>query len=205
MKKSIFIITTVLFVAAFFLIASDLFAQKIWEERKGMARGQGNVAAGYFLSRREFSGYVTGDAEYFIDNRAGFSGELWYNLPFRSVSQGFWKHHSIYAGMNWHFLKPQKFDPFIGLSPGISMANEKYLDMQSTMQSTDYKIIPDISFTMGCNYYIGSIFHFYLRLKYVYSDFTGINESTRLDELKITAGLGWNLRIVKPKTSMPKS
>jgi hypothetical protein len=54
MKNSIFIIKTGLCIAAFFLIASDLFAQKIWEERKGMTRGQGNVAAGYFLSRREF-------------------------------------------------------------------------------------------------------------------------------------------------------
>lgn len=205
MKNLILNVKIILCVAAFSSFSSDLFAQKIWEERKGMARGQGNVAAGYFLSRREFSGYVTGDAEYFIDNRAGFSGELWYNLPFRAATRGFWKHHSIYAGMNWHFLKPQKFDPFIGLSPGISMANEKFQDALGIIRSTDYKIIPDISITIGCNYYIGSIFHFYLRLKYVYSDFTGVYESTRLDELKITAGLGWNLRIIKPKTRTPQS
>jgi hypothetical protein len=68
------------------------------------------------------------------------------------------------------------------------------------LKLTPFSVVPLISAAVGCNYYVGSIFHFSIKIQGVTGQmFSTLPGAKRLDELKFTAGLGWNLRMWKPK------
>ncbi len=45
------------------IIAIQLPAQKVWDERKGCISAQGNLAPGYLFAQKTVSAYVNGDIE----------------------------------------------------------------------------------------------------------------------------------------------
>jgi hypothetical protein len=182
------------------LMVADAHSQKIWETRKGCVRTQGNLAGGFLFKQKQPSAYVNGDIDLFIDDRVAFTGALWYSFALnRSNETGLKANHAVFAGINYHFLKPRRWDPFIGFTPGMGLAQVTYKD-GDVLKRTPYAPVPLLSATLGCNYYIGSIFHFFVKVQGVTGQvFSTAPTATRLDELKFMAGLGWNLRLWKPK------
>ena len=175
-------------------------AQRIWEERKGCFRGQGNLAAGYLFQQRQVGAYITGDMDLFFDNKVSMAGSAWYSFAVTNKDQpGLRANHAIFGGLNYHFTKKGRFDPYIGLTPGVSLVSVAYREGE-TMRTSSICPVPVISAAVGMNYYIGSIFHFFAKVQGVSGQTLGnIPVHTRLEEIKITAGLGWNIRIWKPK------
>jgi hypothetical protein len=71
---------------------------------------------------------------------------------------------------------------------------------EGIIKNTPYTPVPLASASIGCNYYVGSIFHFFVKVQGVVGQVTSTLPTTqRLDELKFTGGLAFNLRIWKPK------
>lgn len=175
-------------------------AQRIWEQRKGCFRGQGNLAAGYLFQQRQIAAYITGDMDLFIDNNVAIAGSAWYSFATTRKGQpGIRANHAIMGGINYHFTKKGRFDPYFGISPGISLVSVAYRDGE-TIRTTSISPVPIISASLGVNYYVGSIFHFFAKVQGVGGQTLGnIPVTTRLEEIKVTAGLGWNLRVWKPK------
>ena len=65
---------------------------------------------------------------------------------------------------------------------------------------TPFSLAPVVGAQFGCNYYVLSFMHFFVKAQVVAGQmFSTLPASKRLDELKIMAGLGWNLRLWKPK------
>lgn len=182
------------------VLAMHTSAQRIWEERKGCFRGQGNLAAGYLFQQRQVGAYITGDMDLFFDNRVSMTGSAWYSFAVtRKGEAGIRANHAIFGGINYHFTKKGRFDPYIGLTPGVSLVSVAYRDGE-TMRTSSISPVPVISASLGMNYYIGSIFHFFAKVQGVSGQTLGnVHVTTRLEEIKITAGLGWNIRVWKPK------
>jgi hypothetical protein len=178
----------------------QLPAQKIWEERKGCIRAQGNLAPGYLFSQKTASAYVNGDMDLFLDNKVSFTGSAWYSFALnRKNATGLKANHAVFGGFSYHFLKPSRWDPFIGLTPGMGIVQVDYKEGEEIKHSP-YQVAPLVSATLGCNYYIGWIFHVFVKVQAVTGQtFGALPTPTRLDELKFMAGLGWNLRLWKPK------
>src|SRR4051812_38229594 len=75
-------------------------AQKIWEERKGCVRVQGNLAPGYLLSQKTVSAYVNGDMDLFFDNRVSFTGSAWGSFALnRKNETGIKANHAVFGGL----------------------------------------------------------------------------------------------------------
>ena len=183
------------------LLPTEGAAQKIWETRKGCLRAQGNLAPGYLFSQKFLAAYITGEAELFLDDRTALNGAVWVSfVTNRKDAVGITANHALFTGINYHFLKPGRFDPFIGLSPGMGLAQAAYRDEEGVLKRSKFSPIPLIGASAGCNYYVGWFFHFFVKVQGVAGQMFGdLPTPVRVDELKITAGLGWNIRAWKPK------
>ncbi|HLP50236.1 MAG TPA: hypothetical protein VK154_05090 [Chitinophagales bacterium] len=208
-KQKLLVITSIriLILLLSALAFTQLPAQKIWEERKGCIRAQGNLAPGYLFSQKIASGYVAGDMDLFFDNRVSFTGAAWYSFALnRKNETGLKANHALFAGLNYHFLKPGRFDPYIGFTPGIGLVQATY-EENDELRKSKLAVLPLVSASIGFNYYVGWIFHVFVKVQGVTGQVSGtLPAPVRVDELKCMAGLGWNLRIWKPKhkdTYMP--
>jgi hypothetical protein len=89
------------------------------------------------------------------------------------------------------------------LSPGIGYVNAHAVCKGGCIPEytePHWGFAPLISGVIGCNYYVGSIFNFFVKARFVGGHFKGdVPEFQQLNEIKLTAGLGWNLRVWKPK------
>lgn len=182
------------------LLVTKAQAQKIWEERKGCIRAQGNLAPGYLFAQKSAAAYVAGDMDLFFDNKVSFTGSAFYSFALnRKNEPGLKANHAIFAGLHYHFLKPGRFDPYIGLTPGVGLVQANYRDNE-VIKRSNYSVTPLISADLGFNYYIGWIFHVFVKIQGVSGQMFGnMPAPQRLDEIKCMAGLGWNLRAWKPK------
>ena len=182
------------------LSSQNVLSQKIWETRKGCIRTQGNFSGGYLFGQKAASAYLNGDIDVFVDDRVGVTGSAFYSFALNRNNQtGLKANHAVFFGINYHFLKPQRFDPFIGFTPGMGLVQAAYKD-GDVLKRTPYAAVPLLSATIGFNYYVGSIFNFFAKVQGVTGHVVSTMPSAmRLDELKFMAGLGWNLRMWKPK------
>ena len=198
-KKSLVALT------ALVLVATVAMAQKktrlpIWEDRKGCVRAQGNLAAGYLFQQRQVAAYLTGDIDLFVDRRVSVNGQVWGSVATTAKDKpGIRANHSVMWGMNYHLTKKGRFDPYAGLTVGAGLVRTNYSNGE-TIERSPFSLVPLLSAQVGMNYYVGSIFHFFAKVQGVSGVFfTGVPKASRLEELKFTAGLGWNLRLWKPK------
>ena len=182
------------------LSSQNVLSQKIWETRKGCIRTQGNFSGGYLFGQKAASAYLNGDIDVFVDDRVGVTGSAFYSFALNRNNQtGLKANHAVFFGINYHFLKPQRFDPFIGFTQGMGLVQAVYKD-GDVFKRTPYAAVPLLSATIGFNYYVGSIFNFFAKVQSVTGHVVSTMPSAmRLDELKFMAGLGWNLRLWKPK------
>lgn len=178
-------------------VAITSFSQPIVESRKGNLRTQGNIAGGYLFSQKAAGAYLTGDLDLFIDERVSISGAGWYGFKTGENDLGLYRNHAVFGGFNFHPVRKGRWDPFMGFSPGVGIAEIRYLDAEGLSQFTT-GVAPLISGEIGCNYYVGSIFNLFVKARAVTGQAGGKAPApTRLDEIKITAGLGWNFRLWK--------
>ena len=175
-------------------------AQKIWEERRGCIMGQGNLAPAYLFAQKGVTGYVDGDIEIYLADRISLIGSAWASFATTHQDQmGIKANHAIFWGMNYHFLKPSRWDPYVGFTPGIGLSRASYRSGEEIRYSP-YTLVPLVGLSVGCNYYVGSIFHFFVKVQGVAGELIStLPAPIRLDEIKFMAGLGFNLRAWKTK------
>ena len=182
------------------LMCNAAQAQKIWEERTGCAIAQGDLAPGYLFAQKTVTAYVDGDAALFLDNSFAMEGALWGSFATAAAGPtGVKKNEALFWGAEYHFLKPSRWDPFVSFTPGVGVVQVAYNE-EGVIKNTPYTPVPLASASIGCNYYVGSIFHFFVKVQGVVGQVSSTLPTTqRLDELKFTGGLAFNLRIWKPK------
>ena len=191
----------IIMMAIGILLFIQLPAQRIWEDRKGSVTAQGNLAPGYLFAQKSVSAYVDGDIQLFVEDRCALTGSIWASFATTQKNKpGLRANHAVYWGAEYHFLKPSRWDPFVGIAPGLGLVRASYMNGDDELKLTPFSVAPLIAASVGCNYYIGSVFHFFVKMQGV----AGVMFSTepspqRLDELKFMAGLGWNLRLWKVK------
>jgi len=168
-------------------------AQQLPFDRTGTLRTQANLAGGYLFAQKEYTAYISADLNYYVSPRVSVTGEGWYSFTTSGEETGLQKNHSLFGGLSYHILRNEHWDPYVGFSPGAAFVSSGY-DDQGTIRETNITAAPLISITAGCNWYVGSIFHFYFKLRFVSGQMTGeVPAPVRLEELKITGGLGWNI------------
>ena len=188
------------------IVCATIQAQKIWEARTGCAIAQGDLAPGYLFAQKTVTAYLDGDAALFFDNHFAAEGAVWASFATAAAGPaGVRVNDALFWGAEYHPLKPNRWDPFVSFTPGVGLVRVAYIGDEGIVTRTPYTAVPLGSASIGCNYYVGSIFHFFLKLQGVVGQVSStLPHTQRLDELKFVGGLVFNLRLWKPKDYKPK-
>ncbi len=173
---------------------------------KGLLRAQGNLSSGVMLKSPGTNIYIHGDLEYYLEPNISIRGESYYFLSTYNAAPAFKMNHSNFAGVMYHFTTNGKFDPYIGIQPGIALtqlAKPVLLD-SDTLQWSSYTVSaysrnfsPLFSASAGFNYYAYKFFHLFVHVKYVTGKHLSDIHPESLNELKMTFGLGWNIWLIR--------
>ncbi|GIV32589.1 MAG: hypothetical protein KatS3mg031_0124 [Chitinophagales bacterium] len=188
------------FTAILILASLILTAQPITESKKGCVRAQGNLAGGYLPAQQQASAYLAADLDVFVDDKLSITGEGWYGFNLNRQQTGLQKNHALHWGFNYHPIRKGKLDPYFGLSPGLGIAEiGRQSEDRRTQRATGYAAL--LSGAIGMNYYIGSVFHLFLKVRATAGQVRAAPSEPfiPLHEVKLTAGLGWNMRLWSPQ------
>jgi len=192
----------ILAIVATACIGSGVYAQKGLDSiiKKGVVRAHGNLSGGYLFYQKKYASYISGNLEYYINENFSLVGEAWCSFNIAGDDEiGLRKNFSGFAGLNYHPVKYSRWDPYIGFSAGAGIITSNYFQ-DTLIRESPVQFSPLVGVSAGLNYYIGSIFHFFVQCKFV----AGGNNSyqygrTYLEELKFSGGLGWNFSRKKKK------
>lgn len=132
--------------------------------------------------------YINGSFSYCIENQIGIRTDLVVFFPDPGFKGQLEKNSSILLGPEFHF-PAGRFDMSLIFEPGISFV---YEDGGAADKQTQAE--PVFLTAMGFYYYIFQNFHILASVGYLHGNyFLESNDPYRLDELRVTGGLGINI------------
>jgi len=179
-------------VLMLYAVGHEVFSQEII--RAGLIRAQLTLSASQMLSENHSNFYLHGNFEGYLTKRLSLSGEGYHYLGDLSTGAELFKvNESFFFGASWHLTK-RSSDVYIGIQPGIAVA--RLNEIQTNNRPTHQATTPLFSSVVGYNYFVNRIFHFFIQTRIVsgqHLDDVPIN----LTELRISAGLGFNINSTK--------
>lgn len=169
---------------------------------KGLLRAQGNVSSGVMLKSPGTSIYIHGDLEYYLEPGISIRSESYYFLGTFNAEPTFAMNHSNFSGVMYHFHTNGKFDPYMGVQPGIALTQlakpvlpgpDSAQWSPASVSSYSYNFSPLFSVSAGFNYYAYKFFNLFVHVKYAAGKHLSDIQPESLSELKMTFGLGWNV------------
>lgn len=161
----------------------------------GLLRGSAAISPGFSLDRSMTNIYVNGKLEYFTDDRLSFRGESFWYIDSQRKPAFLAQNSQIAAGPFYHWGRG-RLDAALGFEAGISFAQPRR--PVAAVEYEDLRAVPSISLCAGLTYTVWDYFHFFLDARYVHARYTGSFAGTiPLDEVIISGGLGWQLRLKK--------
>jgi hypothetical protein len=142
--------------------------------------------------------YLSGNVEYFSDELVSFRANVDY-LEGSLAGNHFFKNNiSSFAGVGMHFTTEEKFDPYIAIQPGAAFITSYYSLPDGGKYTGNPSITPLLSASAGFNYFASRYFHLFLNGQFVYGQhIPQSSERNRLEEIRITFGLGFNIQTRK--------
>lgn len=168
----------------------------------GLLSASMTFSPGTMLNRKSNNFYLSGFAEYQLDNKVSLRGDSYVFLnssdaiPF--VQQGF----RTYFGAFYHLNQAlySNWDVKIGFQPGVSIMQPELWVVNSpgVEPQSRYHVSPSFSISTGVDYYVWKYFHFFANLAYVNSTMRGLPDGgEKTDELLFSAGLGFQIQTRK--------
>ncbi len=171
------------------------FAQQNNFVRSGLIRSQLTISPGYFFADKNTYFYFHGNLEAFIEDRLSLSGDSYVFLGNQTSDTGLIKmNQSSFFGLAKHFSNGRS-DLYFGFQPGFSVTQ---LNIYNLPVESSYAFNPMVSFSTGYNYVFFKYFHFFSQLRYCYGQHL-YERPVNLGEVRISAGLGFNINAVKQK------
>jgi len=158
-------------------------------------RVMSTLSPGYMFEIKETVSSLSGDLEFYLNEKVSIKGEGSIFLSSFASQSRVNDNSQLFGGINYHFTENKKADVFLGMQPGVSFFKLNNLNQEPEI-NTNPEVIPLISFSGGLNYYVGSIFHFFIHARYIQGQTIG-NPQARfsINELRFLAGLGFNLGV----------
>ena len=142
------------------------------------------------LNHTESNFYVTGFAEYYVDNHFSFRSDTYLFLNSQNENPLIQDGARSYFGMAYHLTKGN-WEGSVGFQPGLTIMNTKITTSQA-------KIEPSAALRIGTTYYVWKYFHFFANLTYTKSKLHVYNRGNlKTDELMFSAGLGFQIQTKK--------
>lgn len=148
--------------------------------------------------------YIHATAEYYWDERFSTRSDIYF-LVNKDDAQGGIKHnHGFQVGFSTHLIKGSNIDPFIGIRGGLNYTQVQRMNLtDGVTTAVDYPMPAHIDPTwapvIGCNFYGERIFHFFVEAAYMMGTYRpAYAPQFSLEEVRVSAGLGWNFSFYKP-------
>ena len=161
---------------------------------RGLLRAAGTFAFGSMPESSIYNAYLTGNIEYYADQKISVRGDAYYFLNSLSQNSPLKKNDALYYGAFYHFPTHSHFDPTIGLEPGIS-----YTQMIVDGTPDVATICPLASAVVGFNFFGEKWFHIQINVRYAIGEHLTAADETNISEISFNFGLGFNLDVLSKK------
>jgi hypothetical protein len=143
--------------------------------------------------------YLHGNLEYYPNDKLSVRSDSYVFLNALSSFVEL-QNHSNFTGISYHFTTKKQFDPYITFQPGIAYVKVAPVVAISLIAFPEISgWVPLYSSAIGFNYYAKKYFHLFMEARYVRGELPAYPVAISLNELKLSFGLGFNLRVKKPK------
>ena len=160
--------------------------------RQGTLKASATIAPSIMLNRNIQNIYINGFLAYQLDEKLSLRGEAFYYIDGAAGAasdMGYSGAMHTYFGVFYHGRKGN-WDNYVGFQPGLSVAQ---VPLKSGATAS-----PSFAAKIGTSYYVWKYFHFFAELTYWNSSVRGIpGGSMRMDELVLSAGLGFHINTRK--------
>lgn len=185
------------FLVVFCLFPMALSAQSGFKKSGGL-RAMATFAPVWMPFNGNVYYNLSGNWNYYLSEQLSIQGEGSYFLNTLQASRsGFVSQHKLLGGLTYHFKANSAFDPFVGFHPGVGLLRyTKPSALILVANPPEMDVVPLISVSGGINYYVGSIFHFFVHLRYAAGrSHAAYGSLENLSELQCSVGLGLNLGV----------
>src|ERR1035437_759342 len=164
---------------------------------------QATISPSYMFYKGLTNSYFHATLEWCFENRVSIRSDGSYFFTTQGDYKPFKMNHSLLLGAFYHFPK-KKSDFYFGLQPGAALVQQtSYTYNDSTILNPRMKVAPIITATIGANYFFWKYMNMFVALKYVHgTHISDYGNSIPLDEFRISAGLGFQLRCTKNRTNV---
>lgn len=187
-------------IALLCLLAFSTTAQKDDYIRPGLLKSSLTITPSWMLNNSEVNYNLTGFLEGYLSKHLSIRGETHYFMDGKDENPFYKLNSQSYFGVLAHVNK-NNLDAHLGFMPGFSISQvngDLNPDGKHQIHFT-----PTFSINMGGTYYIWKVFHVFANATYVHSSINELDRTTgsngRADELMISAGLGFNVNLIKKK------
>lgn len=183
-----------------------------------LLKASATITPGYMLSTPQTNIYVNGFLEYFPEDHVSLRGESFVMVGSQQKPAILKQNSCLTFGAAYHFHK-NKLDYFIGLETGVAIVkpndtqdstygwHDPAIPLGATnffvKYTTDYsyKVLPVFVPVTGITFHMSDYFNIFLNVHYVKARYFGYQygKTLLLDELRISAGLGFSIHLKKKK------
>jgi hypothetical protein len=179
------------------LVAFSGMAQREDYIRPGLLKASATISPGWMLNKPELNYNVSGFLEGYLEKKLSLRGETHYFVDGKN-DVPFYKFNSrTFFGVLYHVNK-NNLDGHVGFMPGVSFIQVNG-DLNSSGKNPVH-VVPSFSANIGLTFYVWKFCHFFANATYVHSTINGLKDvDGRSDEFMISAGLGFNVNMLKAK------
>lgn len=158
--------------------------------RKDLFTASGGLAGGIMAAHSTQNVYIISGAEYFMERRISIKADIYWFLPDYYFEGQLQKNTNAFMGAAFHFPR-DRWDVYFAFQPGMAFPG---LASGTNTSVTKPGAEPVLLASLGLNYFILQNFHMFANAGYLHGNyFPEETSSFLLDELRITAGLGFNV------------
>jgi hypothetical protein len=143
--------------------------------------------------------YLHGTLEYYFDQHFSVRSDAAYFLNKDKDPGGLLMNHTVQLGIGWHLLKSLNYDPFIGVSSGVSFVRAGSYTMFAGTDTVGRQVAPNMEIVpvwgprVGFNFFTANVFHFFVEAQYLMGTYRPNGSLSRnMNELRVSAGIGLN-------------
>jgi hypothetical protein len=158
----------------------------------GLLRGSLTYSIGTMPSISVTNAYLTGNLEYYPDDKMSVRGDLYYFFNSLNNSKIIKQNHQLYFGALYNFPLHSNFNPFIGIQPGVA-----YIQLYPVYGSDDpVTFSPLASAIVGFNFFGEKWFHLSVNIRYAVGKHLDQLTLFNINELSFAFGLGLDLDVL---------
>jgi hypothetical protein len=190
-KVVVLVITTVICLSGFSQVEDVKNVEEVEPKKEWQVKSAISFAPG-FITEKTKTIQLQGTIG-FVKNKIELRADGFYFLNSFGDRPRFSMNHQLYAGVFYKFLNEKKFQPYVGLQPGIAISqSSEYGTLNFEKQEVEYQVTynPVGSIAGGFDFFGEKWFYLFTEARYIFGKHKSNTYPVFLDEFRLSFGLG---------------